>query len=536
MAKLVGYKGNLKIKPAGVKHRLDKHKIEEIKRCKDDLIYFLRNYVKIRNVDHGTIPFNMFDFQEEMVNLINEERFTIITCARQIGKTTCVMAYICWYAIFHAKKNIAILANKGSTAYGIMRKFKEIYENLPRWIQQGVHEWNKSSVQFENGTLVYTSATSENAVRGDSISLCMIDEAAFVEDNVWQEFWDATLPTISSGESTKLVLISTPNGMNHYYDFYTKAHLPPEEGSDEKSANGFVAFDVPWFRHPTRDEKWKESQINKTSYSRFLQEHELQFLGSDNTLIEVAALTTIDVAKPIDVRWNESFIIYEKPHPAKQYVATVDVAQGVGLDYSVITIIDISIKGRYKQVAMFRSNAINHTLFPDIIYRVCGYYNFPWLIIENNDMGAMVAHAMNDDFQYDNLYGADTFDDQGGKLNVGIKTTKRTKRMGCNNLKLIIENFKLEIVDQTTVRELSNFAKTKSGKSYAAASGTDDIVMTLVLFAWALKQQNFIEMSGMDLIGDIDALQLQELEDNDESYTIYHSSDFEHYDDTGLGY
>ncbi len=495
------YNGNVKVKKAGYPMRLDEHRKEEIKKCKEDLVYFIRNYVHIRSIDHGMMKFDMHPFQEELVNVIDQNKYTLITCARQVGKTTVMMAYMAWYGIFHSRKNVAILANKGKTAFGIMHKFKEIYSGIPLWMQQGVVEWNKSSIEFENGTIVYTAATSGDAVRGDSISLCMIDEAAFVKENLWQEFWDSTLPTISSAKSSKLVLISTPNGMNHYEELYRKANILNAEG---KPSNGFASFDVPWYEVPGRDEKWKQEQISKTSVSRFMQEHELSFLGSEDTLISVETLSKITRRDPIETKWEEKYRCYKKPEDGTQYVVTVDVSHGVGLDSSVVSVFDVSNPEKFEHVAVYQDNTLTHTQLPDIIYFICLHYNNALLVIENNEIGQLVAYQMVYELEYDNLYTPDSYDDAGGVLNLGVRTTKTTKRIGCNNLKSLLEKSKLDVYDEALCRELSNFAKTKTGNSYAAKYGHDDIVMTLVIFSWLTKQKNFTEEIGFDLISTID--------------------------------
>lgn len=502
------YNGNSKIKKAGYPSRLTPERKEEIAKCSEDIIYFMRNYMKIRHVDKGIIPFDMYDFQEDIISLIEKERFTLITCARQVGKTTIVMAYICWYALFHGNKNIAILANKGKTAYGIMRKFKEIWSNLPLWMQIGVNEWNKSTCELENGTIIYTAATSEDAVRGDSISLCMIDEVAFVKPTLWQEFWDSTLPTISSGKETKLVLISTPKGMNHYEELYRKAHnIDPKTG---KSENGFVTMDVPWYMVPGRDEEWKQEQIAKTSASRFLQEHELSFLGSENTLISIEYLSKLSVRRPTRLMMKDKFRIFEEPEEDRKYFASLDVSEGVGLDYSVLSIIDVTEKENHRVVAVFSDNTVPHTLLPKIIMRCCSYFNNPMLLVENNSLGTLTAFQLSE-ANYPNLYTPDTFEDQGGKMRIGVRTTTTTKKVGCNNLKNVIEHERLDIPDETTIRELTNFEKTKKGTSYEAKFGHDDHVMSLVNYAWAMKQDNMIEWLSYDLIEETDKESQEEI-------------------------
>ena len=474
----------------------------------NDPIYFCENFVKIRMLGRGRNLFKMYDYQKEMMTLIHEDRFAIINCARQIGKSTVLLAYACWAIIFNEDYEIAVLANKGKTSSSLLRKFRAMYEDLPMWMQQGATDANKSTMEFENRSMIYCVATSADSIRGDSADLVMIDEAAFIKDEVWDDFYKSTVPTISSGTASKLILISTPNGMNHWYDLVMKA----------RDGKGYKIFEVYWHAVPGRDDKWKSEEIARTDINQFMQEHELEFLGTSGSLIAPEYIKSMDVREPSRIMWQGDLKIYQEPHEERKYVAIVDSAHGVGLDYSVVSVIDITMN-KFHQVALYRSNTISHTGFPDIIDNIGSLYNSATIIIENNEVGIYVSEQLNNDLDYPNMYNPDLISEQGGNYKPGVRTTQTTKRIGCNNLKSLIENGKLEIYDFQTVREFSNFNRSKNKKSYEAASGNDDIVMTLVMFAWAVKQNNFIELTGIDLIGEIDKNNLGLREEIDDFFS-----------------
>lgn len=504
-----GYLGSNKLKRAGVKLNLTSDQKKELIKCSNDPIYFCENYVKIRTVDHGRQPFKMYDFQKEMVTMIHEERFSLINCARQIGKSTVLLAYACWGVIFNDDYEIAVLANKGRTSTALLRKFRAMYEDLPPWMQQGATDANKSTMEFENRSMIYCVATSSDSIRGDAVNLVLIDEAAFVKGELWDDFWKSTVPTISSGRTSKLVLISTPNGMNHWYDLVIKA----------KNGKGFKIYEVYWWSVPWKDEKWKQDEIDRTDPNQFMQEHELEFLGTKDSLIGAQHIKAMEVLQPSRELWEGAFKIYEEPREEGIYIAIVDSAHGVGLDYSVVTIVRVTNNNKFRQVALYRSNSISHTMFPDVIFQILNLYNKPYVIVENNDLGLYVAESLSHDLDYPNLYNPDLISDQGGNYKLGVRTTKLVKRVGCNNLKSLIENNKLEIVNFDTIREFSNFKRTKTGNSYEASHGHDDIVMTLVLLAWATKQINFIELVGLDIISDVDKKNLSDLDEIDSFYS-----------------
>ena len=245
-----GYNGNVNIKRKGTPIEFSNDMISEYLKCAADPIYFAEKYIQIVHVDHGLISIKMYDYQKEIAIAITDNRRVTVNTSRQAGKTTTAVAIILHYVLFNDYKTVALLANKGDAAREILDRIKIAYEALPKWLQQGVIEWNKGSVEFENGCKIIAGATSSSAIRGKSISFLYIDETAFVEN--WDEFFASVFPTISSGNTTKILFTSTPNGLNHFYKTC--------EGARE-NRNGYIYIEVPWQRVPGRDDKWKKETL-----------------------------------------------------------------------------------------------------------------------------------------------------------------------------------------------------------------------------------------------------------------------------------
>lgn len=491
-----GYNGNANLKRAGVGVDWSPEMIAEYMKCANDPVYFCRTYMKIIHVDKGLVNFDLYDYQEKMLRSMQENRYTILATARQIGKSTTTCAFILWYILFHPEKTVALLANKGDTAREILGKVQLAYQHLPKWLQQGVVEWNKGSFVLENQSRVVAAATSSDSIRGFSINLLFIDEAAFIEN--WDEFFNSTFPTISSGETTKVVLVSTPNGMNHFYKTWDYA---------QQGKNEYNPIKVMWYDVPGRDDTWKEKTLAAMSfdYEKFSQEHEVEFLGSSGTLIAGWKLKEM-VVKPAMFARNGMYI-YEEKQPGRVYVCIVDVSHGKGLDYSAFHIIDVS-QMPYRQVVAFRNNTISPIEYSETISRVCRMYNDAAVLVETNDIGGQVVDSIYNDYEYENiLYTAPSgragkqisngFGSQNAER--GVRTTKVIKSVGCSLLKLLIEQNQLIINDHNTILELTTFSR--KGSSYEAEPGNhDDLVMPLVLFAWMSDQNYFKEMTDINTL------------------------------------
>ena len=502
------YLGNPLLKKSNVPVEWTKEQILEYQKCMEDPLHFIQNYIRIVSLDEGLVPFTMFPFQKDMVGTIHSNRFTICRMPRQSGKSTTMVSYILHYVLFNPSMNVAILANKASTARDILGRLQLAYENLPKWLQQGVMSWNKGSLELENGSKIVASSTSSSAVRGGSFNMIFLDEFAFVPTNVASDFFSSVYPTISSGKSTKVIIVSTPNGMNLFYKLWTDA---------ENKRNSYNIIDVHWSEVPGRDDKWREETIANTSEEQFQREFECEFLGSSNTLIHPSKIKTMAFQNPIES--NAGLDMYERPNPANTYVVIADVSRGTNNDYSAFIVFDVSTVP-YRIVAKYRDNEIKPMLFPNIIHDVAKAYNQAYVMVEVNDIGEQVASALQFDLEYENLIMASMRGRagqvvgggfSGGKAQLGVRTTKAVKKMGCSNIKQIIETDKLIINDYNLINEWSTFIL--KGQSYEAEEGhCDDLAMCCVLFGWLVQQTYFKELTDDDIRARMYAEQQGQLE------------------------
>ena len=489
------YLSNPNLKRANTPIQFTEEQIIEFLTCKEDPVYFAKKYIKIVNVDDGLVKFNMWPFQERLVSNFHKNRFNIAKMPRQVGKTTTVVSYLLHYIVFNDNVNVGILANKASTSREILSRLQLSYENLPKWMQQGIVSWNKGSLELENGSKIIAASTSASAVRGMSFNIIFLDEFAFVPNHIADDFFASVYPTISSGKSTKVIVVSTPKGMNHFYRMWHDA---------ERGKNSFVATEVHWSEVPGRDEEWKAQTIANTSEEQFRAEHLCEFLGSVGTLINPSKLKILVYDDPI--KRSKGLDVYENPIEDHNYLITVDVARGMGNDYSAFVVFDIT-EFPYRVVAKYKNNEIKPMLFPSIINEVARGYDNAWLLIEVNDIGDQVANILHYDLEYDNilmcsmrgragqLVGSGF---SGKKSQLGVRTTAAVKKLGCSNLKLLIEDDKLFVNDYDIISELTTFAQRHN--SFEAEEGcNDDLVMCLVIFAWLVAQEYFKEMTNNDI-------------------------------------
>ncbi len=510
------YLGNANLKAAGVQVNFSPEQIEEYVKCSQDPLYFIKNYVKIVSLDKGLVPFEPYEYQERMIRTIHENRFVIGKLPRQTGKSTTIIAYMLHYVLFNQSMSVAILANKLSTARELLGRLKLAYEYLPMWLQQGVVEWNKGSIVLENGSKILASATSSSAVRGGSFNYIFLDEFAYVPQNVAEEFFSSVYPTITSGQSTKVTIISTPKGLNMFYRFWVNANKRP--GEDGK--NEYVPIEVHWSDVPGRDDAWKKQTISNTSEEQFRTEFECEFLGSMHTLVHSEKLKCL-VYKTPEFRNGEGLKVYARPVPGNKYITVVDTARGQGLDYHAYSVIDVT-SIPYRQVVTFRNNQLAPMLYPNAIYPILRQYNNSYCLIEVNDIGGQVADILHDDLEYDNIVYVSMqgrkgqvvnggFGGKGGSLK-GVKTSTAVKRIGCSILKNLIEDTKLVVEDFDTVDEFCSFVA--KGDSFEAEENhNDDLVMTLVLFSWLTTQAYFKSITGSDIRKDLYEEQMKNLEE-----------------------
>ena len=491
------YLGNPNLKKAHTKSRFTPKQVDEVMKCLDDPKYFIETYLKIVTLDKGLVPFTMYDFQRKMVDTFHNNRFSINKLPRQSGKSTIICAYLLHYCVFNDNVNVAILANKSSTARDLLGRLQLAYEHLPKWMQQGVLNWNKGSLELENGSKIVAASTSSSAVRGSTFNIIFLDEFAYVPHNIAEEFFNSVYPTISSGETSKVIIVSTPHGMNMFYKLWMDA---------VNKKNDYIPMEVHWSEVPGRDEAWKVQTIRNTSESQFQTEFECEFLGSIDTLINVSKLKNLAVVDP--QKSPGGLDVYEMPIKNHTYVMTVDVARGIQNDYSAVVVIDAT-KAPYKIVAKYRNNNIKPIVFPNILKKIGNHYNKAYCLIEINDLGQQVADAMQFELEYDNMMMVTQrgrsgqvlgggFSGRGNQL--GLRMTKGTKKIGTSNLKSLVESDKLIIQDFDIISELSTFIA--RGKSFEAEQGAnDDLVMCLVAFSWMANQRYFKELTNVDVRG-----------------------------------
>jgi hypothetical protein len=504
------YKQNPRLKSPGVEIEWTKEQTKEYIKCMDDPTYFIKNYVKIINVDKGLVPFELYDFQESMINTFMESRFTVCKMARQSGKSITCISYFLHQILFTKDISIAILANKLSTARELLSRLQRSYETLPLWLQQGVVVWNRTNIELENGSKVLASATSSSSVRGSSFNILFLDEFAFVPNEMAEDFFRSVYPTISSGNTSKVIIVSTPYGMNHFYKLWNDSI---------QGRNAYQNLEVHWSELPGRDSTWKQLTINNTSELQFQQEFECEFLGSSNTLINGSKLKCLSYSSPIKKLYDNDLLIYNEPIPDHIYWLTVDVSRAKGADYSAFSIIDAT-ELPYIQVATYRSNEIPPMLYPNIIKFAADLYNEAYILVEINDIGQQISDILYEEMEYNNMIMTKTdarkgqfiSNEYGKKVNIGVRTTKSTKKTGCYNLKSLIEEDKLIINDFNTIDELCSFIS--KGLKYEADSGrNDDLVDTLILFSWTTTDPYFKDLSDINIRKEIYKERIQYIED-----------------------
>ena len=505
------YLNNPNLKAAGVQIDWTEEQAQEYVKCMEDPVYFVKKYVKIVNVDLGLVNFELYPFQEKMIESFTDNRFTICKIGRQSGKSITCIAFFLHYILFNKDVSVALLANKLATARELLSRLQMAYEHLPKWLQQGVVTWNKGNIELENGAKVMAAATS-SAIRGGSFNILFLDEFAFVPNEMAEEFFNSVYPTISSGQSTKVIIVSTPQGMNHFYKLWVDA---------EEGRNTYNPISVHWSEVPGRDEKWKQTTIKNTSAEQFRQEFDTEFLGSTNTLINVTKLKNMPYKNPRKVAEDGNLKIYGFPKKDGVYFLTVDVARGRGGDYSAFSIFDAT-QVPYTQVVTYRSNNIPPMVYPTIIRRMAQTYNEAFVLVEINDVGQQISDILYHEMEYENIISisSDTRKGQsissgfsGKSTTMGIRTTKSTKKIGCMNMKSLIEEDKLIIKDFETINELTSFIS--KGHKYEAEAGKfDDLVDTLILFSWMTTDNFFKELCDVDTRKEIYEERLKHLEEN----------------------
>ena len=451
--------------------------------------------MKIVTIDSGVQVIKLYDFQREMINKFVNEKFILAKCARQSGKTIGVESFILWSILFKDNYRVGMFANKFDTSKKILKEIKYSYEQLPMWLQQGVVTWNKHSIELENGSSITSSSTSGDAGRSRTYNLVFLDEFAFVPDYVAADFFTAVYPTISSGKNTKVIIISTPNGLNFFYRMWIEA---------QEGRSNYKLFEANWRAVPSRDDAWADETLANVGEKAFQQEYECDFLGSSNTLISTTKIKEMVWKRPVK-RYQGGLAVYEEPKPRNQYIITVDVSRGIGKDYSAFTVINVS-EFPYNIVAKYQNNEISPMVFPNTIYETATHFNQAMVLVEVNDIGEQVGAILYNDLEYEDLImtehggrkGQRISSGFGGNVYYGVRMTSNVKKIGMANLKTMIESDKLLIHDVDIITELSTFVQKRN--SYEAEEGyNDDLVMCLIIFGWVSNQEYFKELTNSDI-------------------------------------
>ena len=468
-----GYLGNNLVKRAGVETKYTDEELQEYIKCSNNPVHFIESYCSIISLDEGLVKFKLRGYQQNLIEHYDDNRFNVVLASRQSGKSITSCAYLLWYLLFNPEVTVAVLANKGVIAREMISRIVTMLESVPFFLQPGVKILNKGNIEFGNDSKVVAAATSSSSIRGLSINLLYLDEFAFVDDA--ETFYTATYPVVTSGKDSKVIITSTANGVgNMFYKIYESAVQKQSE---------YKHFLINWFDVPGRDEEWKKQTIANTSETQFEQEYGNSFLGTGTTLINSNTLLGM---RSIDPDWNRDNInIYDRPVEGHEYVCTVDVSQGRGIDYSTFSIFDVSVQP-FKQVATYRDNMISPMLLPDVINKYAHPYNDALVIIENNAEGSLVAKMLHYDVEYESVFvqGMSKAED------IGVTMNRKIKRIGCSTLKELLEENRLTLIDRTTITELMTFVH--KGTSYEADRGYhDDMVMNCVLFSWFITTPYF---------------------------------------------
>ena len=489
------YLGNPNVRGADVEHPWTKEELKEYKKCLDDPKYFAKKYCKVIHLDKGLIPFDLYPYQEKMFDSFTEHRFNIVLACRQSGKSIAVVAYLLWYAIFKGEQVVGVLANKNAIAREMLARITLMLENLPFFLQPGCTALNKGSIGFSNNSRIIAAATSSSSIRGMSLNLVYLDEFAFVDNAA--EFYTSTYPVISSGKTSKIIITSTANGIgNMYHKLY--------EGAVQ-GTNEFTPTRVDWWDVPGRDEAWKQMTVENTSELQFDQEFGNSFHGTGNTLISADVLLALRSTEPQEYYNNVK--IFDQPEEGHNYLMFVDVSRGRGQDYSTFTVVDVSCNP-FVQVCTYRDNMISPLLFPDLLYKYATHYNECYVVVESNDAGQVVCNGLYYDLEYENVFVESLI-----KANaIGVTMTRKTKRIGCSNLRDIMSQKKLVIKDEETIREMSTFVA--KGASYQADHNShDDLMMNLVMFGWFTSTSFFAESTDVNMKHMLYKQKVQQMED-----------------------
>jgi len=487
-------------KKAHQREKYTEKQLQDLAACADPVLgylYFAKSFFNIQHPVRGKLLFDPYTYQTKLLDIYHKHRFNVNMLPRQSGKTTCASSYLLWYAMFHADQTILIAAHKYTGAQEIMQRIRYGYELCPDHIRAGVVNYNKGSMEFENGSRIVSATTTSNTGRGMSISLLYCDEFAFVNPTIAREFWTSISPTLATGG--RAIITSTPNSDEDEFAVIWKESQNKfdENGNEtELGINGFFGYTANWNEHPERDEKWKESELGRIGEERFRREYGCEFLVYDETLINSIVLANLQGKNPLitmgQTRW------YEKINAQATYVVALDPSMGTGGDFAAIQVFELP---SFKQVAEWRHNQTPIPQQIKILKDICVFIkeesrsvsgnNIYWSV-ENNTIGESALLVIND-YGEENIPGLFVSEPirKGHirKFRKGFNTTHRTKISACSRLKAMIENNKITINSKALISEMKSFVA--AGSSFKAKAGeSDDLIMATLL---ALRITNILK-------------------------------------------
>jgi len=475
------YLGNKNLPTKDAEFEWTPQMVKAIKKSAANLLHFAEEFFTIVNLDKGRDKIKLHKCQKRVLRALRDNRFNIVLASRQIGKTTMMCIYALWTACFNDDQRILIVANKEQTAINIFKRVRIAYEELPNWLKPGVDEYGKTSMLLSNGSSVGISTTSSDAGRGDSCNVLILDELAFIDDHLVQDFWKSVYPIISSSKKSKIFIASTPNGTtNLFYDLYSKAL---------KGANNWKASRVDWHEIPGRDDQWKEDTIKSLgSKQAFDQEFGNQFIEPGETAIADAAIEKfkITVCEPKYVFDEGDYLVWSDPSPEKIYCVGVDVAEGVGEAASVIQVMDITNLTNIQQVAVYRSNNIIPHKFTSKLLEILGNWGNPVAAVERNNCGAQVVDSLRNTHGYENLVHFAPGQDKEKYNRPGVIAHTNTKYKGVTNMRYWVNELAaVSIRDKHTVDELKTFVRYPNG-TWSAQKGVDSRDDRVMAMIWSL--------------------------------------------------
>jgi hypothetical protein len=470
------------------------HLVQELARCSKDPVYFMRNYIFVQHPKRGKVPFDLYDYQVEMVDCIHNNRHSIVLASRQVGKTITIAIYLLWFAMFHRDKTVLVASNKFSNALEIMQRVQFAYEELPHWLKPGVSEFNKTSMEFDNGSRFFSQATTGDTGRGKALSKMFIDELAFVRQSIQEELWASIAPTLSTGGD--MIISSTPNGDNELFaTLWRGAKL---------GTNGFAFCEVNWDRHPDRDEEFRQTMIGKIGVLKWNQEFENQFISSDPLLINSMKLQQLRPTEPLYE--DRGFKFWGTVDPKNSYYVGVDISVGISGDFSTIEVLEFPTMNQF---AEFRSNTISPQQLYARVKWILTFLKEPqegsgrnaktpevYWSFENNGVGAsIVALYQNEDKFPDAILMSDD-------NRTGVVTTSKSKLLGCLELKRLIEKTTngININSALLLEELKNYISNGKTTYHAKPGATDDLIAAMLVVMNVLKKATNYEPEVFDMM------------------------------------